>query len=151
MWLRWAASAALMLSVAAFPATAADSTAAWRAYTAGDHERAERLWRPEAERGDANAAFGLGVIAESRGDDAEATRWYEQAAQRGLPAAQVLIGQRYAEGTGVARDPVLAYAWFTRAIEAGVPNAAKVRDALAATMTPEAIEEAEAAAARLGM
>jgi TPR repeat protein len=148
MWLRWAALAALAFCIGALPANAGDSKA-WRAYTAGDHELAERLWRPQAERGDANAAFGLGVIAESEGDEAAAARWYEQAAKGGLAGAQVLTAQRYADGLGVARDPVLAYAWFTRAIESGVPNAAKVRDALAATMTPEAIEEAEAIAARL--
>ena len=148
MWLRWAVLAALTLSASVLPATAKDPKA-WQAYTSGNYELAERLWRPQAERGDANAAFGLGVIAESRGDEADAARWYETAAMSGLAAAQVLIGQRYAEGLGVVRDPILAYAWFTKAIESGVPNAVKVRDALAATMTPEAIEEAEAVAARM--
>jgi len=150
MWLRWAALAALMLGfLVPLSGTFADDQSGWQAYSAGNYDRAERIWRPAAERGDANAAFGMGVLAEARGNETEAAHWYEKAALGGLPSAQVLMGHRYIEGLGVPRDPILAYAWLTRAIASGVPNAAKLRDALANNLTPAQIEEAEGIAARM--
>jgi TPR repeat protein len=150
MWLRWAALAALMLGILVPPAGAtADDQTGWQAYSAGDYERAARIWGPAAERGDVNAAFGMGVLAEARGNETEATHWYETAALGGMAAAQALMGHRYLQGLGVPRDPIVAYAWFVRATKSGVPNAAKARDALARTLTPAQIEEAEGIAARM--
>jgi TPR repeat protein len=37
-------------------------------------------------------------------DDAEAFKWYLRAAERGLPAAQQIVGVRYYNGTGVKQD-----------------------------------------------
>ena len=143
---------ALVLATALLPsmAAAADMAAGWEALEAKDYERAERIWLKDAERGDRNAAFGLGMVSDARRDAAGAAKWYERAARAGLPEAQVLIGQRYAEGIGVPKNLVMAYAWFTRAMAARVPNAGKVRARLAKEMSPEAIKEAESLAASLG-
>lgn len=142
----FALAAALIVPLAAV----ADVSAGWEAFRAKDYERAERIWLNDAARGERHAAFGLGLLSDARGDAAGAAKWYEQAAHAGLGSAQVLIGQRYAEGVGVTKNPVAAYAWFTRAMIAGVPNAEKVRDQLARDMSPEAIKEAEDLAASLG-
>ena len=53
----------------------------------------------------AQAQYNLGVMYdEGRGvrqDDAEAVRWYRQAAEQGYAAAQYNLGAMYANGRGV--------------------------------------------------
>ncbi len=150
MWLRPALLAALVMTALAYSTGAsAGESAGWQAFRAKNYERAERLWQREAEKGDPNGLFGLGVIAEHRGDDTAAFGWHEKAARAGLASAQVLIAQRYIAGNGVAADSIAAYAWLTRAIASGVPNAAKMRDQLAKGMTPDRVQQAEALAATL--
>ncbi len=150
MWLRPAFVAALvMTALACAPAAFAGESAGWQAFRAKNYDRAERLWQREAENGDPNGLFGLGVLAEHRGDETAASGWYEKAARAGLASAQVLIAQRYISGTGVTADTIAAYAWLTRAIDSGVPNAAKMRDQLAKSMTPESVQQAETVAATL--
>jgi len=127
----------------------AEPTQGWKSYIERDYQAAEKHWRTDVARGDPNGAFGLAILAERAGDAKGATEWYEKAALGGVPSAQVLTGQRYAEGVGVERNPVRAYAWFARAMAAGVPNAEKLRDRLAATMTPSQIKEAGALAETL--
>ncbi len=122
----------------------ADPALGWQAYTAGDHAKAEAIWRPLAENGDHNAAFGLGMLAQTRDQFEQAARWYEQAARAGLTSAQVLLGSMYIDGRGVARDAVRAYAWLNRATLDGHANAARARDAIGATLTSEQLAQAEA-------
>jgi TPR repeat protein len=140
----------LLALTAASGSPRAQEATGWDAYAAKDYDTAEALWLADAKRGDAHAAFGLSILADRKGDQEGAARWLEKAASAGHAASRVLLGQRYAEGNGVAKDPVRAYAWYTRAIAARVPNAGKLRDQLAATMTPEEIASAEALAATLG-
>ncbi len=145
MWLSPAVLAALVITALALPSLAsAGESAGWQAYQARDYERAARLWQRDAKRGEPNALFGLGLLAEREGDEGAAAGWYEKAARAGLAAAQVLIADRYISGWGVAADPVTAYAWLSRAIAAGVPNAAAIRDQLAQGMTADAMRQAEA-------
>ena len=87
---------------------AAEPTPGWKAFTAGAHDKAEAIWRPLAENGDYHAAFGMGVLAQTRDRYEEAARWYEQAARAGLTSAQVLLGSMYIDGRGVPRDAVRA-------------------------------------------
>ena len=49
----------------------------------GDDEAAERQFRAAAERGDAHAAFHVGLVRERRGDDAGAWEWFKRAAGGG--------------------------------------------------------------------
>ena len=78
---------------------------------------------------------------------AEAVRWYRQAADGDDLRAQYQLGQAYFDGSGVARDYVSAYLWFT--IAAGqtplIDNRKQLielRNIAAARMTPE--QEADA-------
>ena len=141
-------ASAVALSVSAGPARA-DMAAGWQAYTEGDYARAADEWRPLAERGDRNAAFGLGVLAQVQNQHAAAAKWYRKAAERGLTSAQVLLGSMYAEGRGVEQDFVHAYAWLHLAATDGHPSAAKARDALGAALTPGQTARAEALSATL--
>ncbi len=141
---------ALMLAINAFTAGAsAGESEGWRAYQARDYSRAEQLWQRDAAKGDRHAAFGLGMLADRQGDEAAAAVHYEKAASAGLGSAQVLIADRYISGKGVAANPIVAFAWLTRAVASGVPNAATIRDQLAQTMTADAVREAEALAQTL--
>ncbi|MDA0228684.1 MAG: tetratricopeptide repeat protein [Proteobacteria bacterium] len=139
---------AFLLSVVlAFTAASlakAEPTPGWKAYTSGNHDQAEAIWRPLAEEGDYHAAFGMAVLAQSRNQHEDAAAWYEQAARAGLTSAQVLLGSMYIDGRGVPRDAVRAYAWLHRATLDGHANAARARDAVGAALTPDQVSQAEA-------
>ncbi len=86
------------------------------AYNVGDYVTAWWLWRPLAEQGNAHAEHALGV--------------------------------KYRDGLGVPRDYVQAHKWFNLAASRSPPDedrdlAVQGRDAVAASMTPAQIAEAE--------
>lgn len=139
---------ALSMAVLAKP-SAAEPSLGWKAFADKDFETADRIWREDAARGNPHGAFGLALLADRAGDEQAAASWYEKAAMGGLPSAQVLIGQRYAEGHGIEQSAIKAYAWYSRAAASGVPNAEKLRDRLGAAMSPDQIKEAEALAETL--
>jgi len=60
--------------------------------------------------------------------------------------AQNEIGQRYANGKGVPKDYVTAYAWFSIAAINGNALAKKSKPIVAEKMTPTQITKAEALA-----
>lgn len=131
----------LVLATLAVPdAGRADTARGWRAYASGDYEAAIREWRPLAEAGDHEAAYGVGMAWQIMGRPARAVPWYEQAARAGSADAQVLLGTIYARGAGVPRDLVRAYAWLRLAVAQKHPNAALLLDDVAGLMTPEQIE-----------
>ncbi len=135
---------AVTLAFAVASSAKAEPTPGWKAFTAGDHEKAEAIWQPLAEQGDYHAAFGMGALSQTRDQFEDAARWYEQAARAGLTSAQVLLGSMYIDGRGVPRDAVRAYAWLHRATLDGHANAAQARDAVGAALTPDQLAQAEA-------
>jgi hypothetical protein len=50
--------------------------------------------------------------------------WSEKAAKGGFPLAQLLVGQLYLQGNGVAQNRIKARYWLKRAVAQAVPNAA---------------------------
>jgi uncharacterized protein len=76
-------------------------------------------------------------------DTAEAVTWYRKAAEHGNADAENTLGSIYAEGRGVPRDYVRAYAWFSLAMVAGDQRAESNRDIAARNMSPAEIAEAE--------
>ena len=80
-----------------------------------------------AAAGDAEALFVLARFSEDglgkKKDDAEAVRWYRQAADRGLPAAMTNLGWMYDTGRGVAKDDNEAVRWYRQAADKGDPVA----------------------------
>ncbi len=81
----------------------------------------------KARVGGAEDAFEMGRLYEEgdflEKDLEEAAKWYTQAAARKIPAAQARLGLMYAEGRGVPKDEVRAYALLSPAAEAGDPLA----------------------------
>ena len=126
-------------------------------YSAGlgvpqDYTEALKWYRKAADQGDSNAQHNLGVAyVEGKGvpqSYAEAARWYRIAANQGNFVAQFSLGLLYYEGKGVPQDYVQAYMWVNLGTAPVTPGEqremrAKVRDEIAAKMTPEQIAEAQ--------
>lgn len=129
------------------------------AWQRSDYSSAVAIWRPLAEKGDADAAFNLGqayrlgrgiavdlataqkwleaaarsnhlnaqtmlglLLFDSGSRDA-AMHWLKKAAERGEPRALLVYGTALFNGEGVARDPVLAYAYVSRSAAQGLEPA----------------------------
>ena len=97
------------------------------AYHRQDYAKAESLWRPLADKGDAEAQYRLGTLyAEGRGverNDSTAMTWFLRAAEQGNAMAQYNAGASYASGIGVAKSDGDAARWFRRAADQGMPFA----------------------------
>ena len=52
-------------------------------------------------------------------DDAEAVKWYRQAAEQGYARGQVSLGGMYESGRGVVKDEAEALRWYRQAAERG--------------------------------
>ncbi len=112
------------------------------AFDGGDLRAAYEEWLPLAEDGDLTAQVALAGLLEGGGPGLErdivaAAGWYRRAALGGDAVAQMNIGEFYARGLGVVRDPVLALAWFNLAAEQGRSWAAKQRDTLSAALNAD--------------
>ncbi len=122
------------------------------AYKRGDYETALRELRPLANQGNAEAQFNLGVMYDKGEgvpqDDTEAVKWYRKAAEQGYAEAQYSLGLMYVKGGGVPQHHVRTHMWFNLAASRLPPGedrdtSAKLRDGLAARMTPAQIAEAQ--------
>jgi TPR repeat protein len=113
-------SIVFLIFVAAFADEMSDGLAA---YKAGHYEEAYKLWRPLAEKGDANAQYNLGLLYRNgRGveqNDREALIWFSKAAQQGMLDAQYNTGLMYMEGRGVAVSKLEAFEWWKLAASKG--------------------------------
>ncbi len=88
-----------------------------------DYADAVKSNRKDAEHGNANAQYNLGVMY-SQGlgvtqDHAEAARWYQKAAEQGLADAQYNLGVMYSQGLGVTQDHAEAVKWYQKAAAQG--------------------------------
>ena len=83
-------------AAAALPTHAQSVRAGIDAWQKGDTAQAVAIWRPLAEKGDADAAFNLGQAYRlGRGvnlDLAQAQTWLERAARKGHVDAQTTLG-----------------------------------------------------------
>jgi uncharacterized protein len=148
-----------LLGVAASPLSAQNVRAGIEAWQRADYSAAVAIWRPLAEKGDADAAFNLGqayrlgrgvptniaaattwfqraaakghVDAETtlglllfeNGDQAGGLKWLKAAAEKGEPRALLVYGTALVNGDGAKRDPVLGYAYVSRAAAQGLAPA----------------------------
>lgn len=99
-----------------------------------DFEKAVRLIRPLAERGNPEAQYflgemydqGLGVERDIRGnrrDWSKAADWFEKAAAQGHAGAQHNLGVYHYYGWGVAKDEAAALKWLELAVETALSKA----------------------------
>jgi len=100
-------------------AQAALALAYLRGTGVSNDDAAARRWSSAAAaQGQPVAQYLLGTLY-AQHDDSEAARWFQAAAQQGNVKAMHNLAIAYAEGLGVARDPVQAAQWFARAAQQG--------------------------------
>ena len=113
----------LMLASLTVPAAGQSVRAGIEAWQKGDTAGAVAIWKPLAEKGDADAAFNLGQAYRlGKGvviDLSQAQNWLEVAARKGHVDAQTTLGLLlFQNGNRVA-----AMRWLKLAAEAGEPRA----------------------------
>jgi localization factor PodJL len=116
--------------------------------TPADITRAKVWYRRAADQGNVKSMHNLAVLAagpqQAEPDYATASRWFTEAAERGLADSQFNLGVLTENGLGMAKDQMQAYKWFALAARSGDKEAARRRDQLGATFTPEQARSAEA-------
>ena len=158
--------AAALLICAGTSVSAQSVKAGIDAWQRSDYAGAVAVWRPLAEKGDADAEFNLGqayrlgrgvptnlsaaktwferaatqghVDAETtlglllfqNGEQAEGLKWLKKAADQGEPRALLVYGTALVNGDGVTQDPVLGYAYVSRAAAQGLQPAKETLDQL---------------------
>jgi uncharacterized protein len=138
----------LMLLWALTPALpAADFAKGVAAYNKGDYSAAVKEWRPEAEDGDAQAQFNMGLLyLDGHGvpqDPGEAAKWFRRSAEQGYTQAQHNLGAMYGSGQGVRRDYVEAYKWMNICAASGNAGCVTQRDLLAKKMKSADVSRAQ--------
>jgi TPR repeat protein len=114
---------AFAIGIAPLPASAQTVRAGIDAWQKGDAAAAVGIWRPLAEKGDADAAFNLGQAYRlGKGvplDLAQAQSWLERAARKGHVDAAATLGLLlFQNGNRVG-----GMRWLKEAAEAGEPRA----------------------------
>jgi len=113
----------LAIGTLSLPATAQSVRAGIDAWQKGDTAGAVAIWRPLADKGDADAAFNLGQAYRlGKGvplDLAQAQSWLERAARQGHVDAQSTLGLLLFQNG----NRVSAMRWLKAAAEAGEPRA----------------------------
>lgn len=116
----------LFVAIIAFfslPAVAASLDDGIQALRAGHFADARSTFTTLAARGDGNAQFMLGVMAENglgtAKDTTVAADWYRKAAAAGIASAQYNLGVFYQLGTGVPRDTAQALKYHRLAAQQG--------------------------------
>jgi TPR repeat protein len=77
----------------------------------------------DAESGDAQAQFNLGLSFSNRPDFGQAAHWYLKAANQDHAKAQFALGVMFADGRGVPQDEAKALIWIGKAAERGCSEA----------------------------
>jgi len=152
-------AASVWMASLATPVSAQSVKAGIEAWQKSDYSAAVAIWRPLAEKGDADAQFNLGQAyrlgrgvpinlaaaqswferAADRGHvDAQTTlglllfqngnhtgglRWLKVASDQGEPRAMLVYGTALFNGDGVPQDPILGYAFVSRAAAQGLQAA----------------------------
>jgi len=113
----------LAAALAAAPVSAQSVRAGIDAWQKGDAAGAVAIWRPLAEKGDADAAFNLGQAYRlGKGvplDLAQAQNWLERAARKGHVDAAATLGLLLFQNG----NRVSGMRWLKAAAEAGEPRA----------------------------
>ncbi|HET9336279.1 MAG TPA: SPOR domain-containing protein [Sphingomicrobium sp.] len=113
----------LLIGSVALPVAAQSVRAGIEAWQKGDTAGAVAIWRPLAEKGDADAAFNMGQAYRlGKGvpiDLAKAQDWLDRAARKGHVDAQATLGLLLFQNG----NRVSAMRWLNAAADAGEPRA----------------------------
>ncbi len=99
----------------------------WDAYSAGDYATALTEWQELADSGDANAAYGMGLMYGNGFGvdmlDDQALKYYEIAAEQGHADAQFNLAVMHQNGWGVPQSDENANKWYHLAADQGTTAA----------------------------
>lgn len=84
---------------------------------------AQTWYQRAAEKDQLDAQVILGLMIFQNGDHGQGLKWLKIAAERGEPRAMLVYGTALVNGDTVAQDPVLGYAYVSRAAAKGLQNA----------------------------
>ncbi|NOJ38898.1 sel1 repeat family protein [Bradyrhizobium australiense] len=87
-----------------------------------------------------------GMVAYNRGDYVPAIRLLRPLAESGNPKAQSQMGTMYRKGEGFGKSAARAFMWFSAAAKRGDRKAKAEMRAVAKTMTPAEMSQAQAMA-----
>lgn len=90
---------------------------------AADSGEAKKWFEKAARAGHLDAQVSLGLLLFDSGDRATALMWLKRAADRGEPRAMLVTGTALFNGDGMKRDPILGYAYVSRAAAQGLAPA----------------------------
>lgn len=76
-----------------------------------------------AAQGHVDAQTTLGLLLFQNGNQGEGMKWLKQAADQGEPRALLVYGTALVNGDGVTQDPILGYAYVSRAAAQGLEPA----------------------------
>ncbi|MGB5630394.1 MAG: tetratricopeptide repeat protein [Woeseiaceae bacterium] len=115
------AASVLMIATVAW---SGDFKKGWNAYSAGDYATALSEWQELADSGDANAAYGMGLMYGNGFGvdmlDDEAIKYYSIAAEQGHAEAQFNLAVMHQNGWGVPQSDEKANEWYRLAADQGV-------------------------------
>jgi TPR repeat protein len=114
---------AAFLMLLATAAWSGDVQKGWDAYNALDYATARAEWQELADAGDAEAAYGMGMLygngfGVDMNDDL-ALKYYGIAAEKGNADAQFNLAVMHQNGWGVPPDESAANKWYRMAAEQG--------------------------------
>jgi uncharacterized protein len=95
------------------------------------------------------AEYVLGKIALQRGHYKRSAELFRQAADQGLPVAQLQLALQLRDGQGLPRDAVEAYAWMLASYDGGGPSVAPNLQALESELSSTQLEQAKTKAREL--
>jgi len=99
----------------------------WDAYSSGDYATALAEWQELADSGDANAAYGMGLMYGNGFGvdmlDDQAIKYYSIAADQGHAEAQFNLAVMHQNGWGVPQSDETANEWYLLAADQGVTQA----------------------------
>ena len=93
-----------------------------------DLRRGRELIAGAADAGNVQAQFIDGVISMKMSEHENAARRFQQAANKGIPSAQVWYGYCLSTGTGVNQDKAAAREWFEKAAASGIDVSGYLED-----------------------
>lgn len=88
-----------------------------------DLAAAQTWFERAARKGHLDAQTTLGLLLFNTGNRVGGLRWLKSAAEKGEPRALLIYGTALFNGDGIVRDPVLAYAYVSRAAAQGLAPA----------------------------
>ena len=117
----------------------------YKYYQKGNYEKALKIWTVEAEEGNKEAFYNIGLLY-FFGNGVEknlplAFGYCQKAAFMGSPRAQNNLAFMYIKGLGVEKSYIDSYVWASVAIKHGY-NSQQIRDDARINLTPAMLRDA---------